>query len=229
MVPLSGGAAGRAEGERSPEHTKIVNHHGTDRPRPVTAINKSCPASVRGGTYTPFARRRHAPTAGEESPPNVISASRRSVSWRAVCAAGKVTRCGIACGQRRAGQLRTAARRAREAAGLCRPGATGLRAHRDQCVAVGATRRASRCDHPGAGRHPGPSHNTTVGRPGVSGRGAVCRARTQCAGQATFGTSAAWSAASSRPRPAAMALTARRTLAAALVSTVGSACDQPAT
>ena len=44
MVPLSGGAAGRAEGERSPEHTKIANDHGTDRPRPVTAINKVMPS-----------------------------------------------------------------------------------------------------------------------------------------------------------------------------------------
>jgi hypothetical protein len=57
---------------------------------------------------------------------------------------------------------------------------------------------------------------TTVGRPS---RGAS---------QATLGTSAAWSA-SSRPRPAAMVLAARRTLVAAAVSTVGSALDQPAT
>ena len=142
---------------------------------------------------------------------------------------GEGQRCGIACGQRRAGDLRAAARRARETGPLCRRDAAGLRAHRAQCVAVGAARRASRCDHRGAGRRPGPSRKATLARPVVSGRGAVCRARTRCAGQATSATSAAWSVASSRPRPAAMVLTARSTLPAAVAKMVGSACDQPAT
>ena len=70
---------------------------------------------------------------------------------------------------------------------------------------------------------------TTTASAGVaSGRGAFRRVRTRCADQATFATSTG-SSASSRPRPAAMVLTACKTLAAAAVSTVGSALDQPAT